>query len=540
MISLRRTGRKWLLRAACVLFAGTAHASCIGPQALAAQFRAHPSTENAVLLGSWFASQKQFPCAVETFRKARKADPQSAQLDYLEGLALLGEGNAPEALPLIKESIRLEPQVIKPHLVLASLYAQSGDHTQAEEQWRQALAIDPASEAALEGLSGDLLAREDYAGVIALLRTAPRTERLAINLARALGIYDYLDDAAKVLTEAMQLSPHSLDLPKAMTVVLVKMRHYGEAIDLVQATADAHPDDVDAHVELFRILVLTNHFDRARPLAPRLLALRPHDSEVLYLCGIVDRAVGDNVQAKAHLQAAVAIDPNFFNSRYNLGMVLVLLHEWEEARENLEKAIALDTPVPEVHFELAKALKGLGETERATQEMKLYQQLKKADETALEAAAAAAQGDKDLEDGKLDSAAQHYREAVATVPANAVYKYKLSIALRQAGDMAGERAQLEEAIKADPRLAGAQNELGYLLAREGNAEAALEHFRMAIQAAPAWTEAWINLAGELAAVGHFSEARDAVAKALSLDPTNADARELSEQLARDPAAHAHP
>ncbi len=533
---LHQGGTKWVLLATCLGSVGAAHAACNGPQAMVARLRVHPTTENAVTLGSWYASNKQFNCAVETFRGALKADPQSAQLHYLEGLALIGGGRAGEALPELKESVRLDSQVIKPHLMLAYLYEQAAKHNDAEEQWKQALAIDPNSVTALEGLSGDLLAREDYVGVIVLLRSAPRTERLAINLSRALGTLTYLDDAAKALTEAMQLSPHSLDLAEAMTVVLVKQHRYEQAIKLLQSTADDHPDDVDAQVQLFRILVLTNHFDRARPMAARLLPLRPHDSEVLYLCGIVDRAVGNTVQAKARLEAAVAIDPNFFNSRYNLGMVLVLLHEWKEAKENLEKAIELDAPVPEVHFELAKALKGLGESERAGQEMKLYQQLKKADESALEAAAAAAQGDKDLNDSKVEDAARRYREAAEEAPVNAVYKYKLSIALHQAGDLAGERAQLEESVKLDPKLAGAQNELGYVLSRAGDADGAVEHFRMAVQAAPAWAEAWINLAAELAVVAHFPEAREAVAKALVLDPSNAQARELSDQLARDPAA----
>jgi tetratricopeptide (TPR) repeat protein len=381
-----------------------------------------------------------------------------------------------------------------------------------------------------------LLSRKDYAGVIAVLHGAPRTERLAINLSRALGELNYLEDAAQVLTDAIQRAPESLDLPKAMTVVLVNMHRYEQAIRLVQTTADAHPKNMDAQFELFRILVLTNHFDRALTMEPKLLAWHPHDPQVLYLSGMVDRAVGKTQVAKAHLEESVTLDPNSFNSRYNLGIVLVLLHEWKEAKENLEKAIELDVPVPEVHFELAKALRGLGETERAAEETKTYQTLRKLDESKLEAAAASAQGDKDLEDGKTQEAATRYREAIESAPTNAVYKYKLSIALRQSGDAAGERAQLEQAIKIDPKLAGAQNELGYLLAREGDGAGAVVHFQMAVQAAPAWTDAWINLAGELAVISRFSEAREAVAKALALEPDNAQARELNEQLSRDPSA----
>src|ERR1039458_5254771 len=58
----RGRGAKWILLAACIGFAGSAHAACTGPQAIVARVRAHPTTENSILLGSWFASHRQLEC----------------------------------------------------------------------------------------------------------------------------------------------------------------------------------------------------------------------------------------------------------------------------------------------------------------------------------------------------------------------------------------------------------------------------------------------------------------------------------------------
>lgn len=526
--------------AGCLGLAGSAHAACNGPAALVARLKAHPSSENAISLGGWYASHKQFDCAVETFRAALKSDPKSAQLHYLNGLALLALRRGPEAQAEIEESTRLEPGVIKPHLLLASIYQQQGNEKAAEEQWHLALKIEPASEPALEGLSAALLAREDYPQTIMLLRDAPRTERLAINLSRAFGQLGYLNDAERVLKEAMQAHPESIDLTRAMTVVLVRMHRNGEAIKLVSDTAKAHPNNIDEQIELFRVLVLLSQFEKARPMAAKLLAARPHGSEVLYLCGIIENEDGNPEQARTHLEESIKIDPDNNDARYHLGVVYVQLHQWQPAVDNLQKAIELHIPLPEAHFELAKALRGLGQADLAAQEMKTYQQLKKANEAAIAAESAAALADKDLETGKTDEALAKYREAVQGVPENALYHYKLSVALRKTGDSDGERAQLEQALKLDPKLAAAHNELGFLLARAGEADAAVEHFKLAVQYAPAWTEAWVNLAGELAVLSRFSEAREAVAKALTLDPENADARALNDQLARDPAAQEKP
>jgi len=510
--------------------------SCVAPPAMAAKLHGHPSSEESIALGGWFATHKQIGCAVDTFRVALKSDPKSAQLHYLEGLALVEDGRPAEAVSALMEATRLEPQVLKPHLLLAYLYDRGGKEPEAEVEWKKVLAIDPHSVEALEGLSTALLAREDYVGAVQLLRSAPRTEKLSIALSKAYGLLHLLDQAHEVLTEALQERPGSVPLACAMSVVLVKQARHQDAVNLLQATVDKNPGNPEAELQLFRLLVLTNHTEQAKTLGSTLLARHPHDPELLYLNGVLERTLGDYPRAKGHLLEAVALDPNFSSSRFNLGVVLVALREWKEGEVQLEKAIALGATEPQVHFELLKALRGQGETERSQAEMKLYQQLQKADEAALEARVNASQGDKDMEAAKFQDAILHYREAVQGAPESADYKFRLAIALDQSGDKDGERVQLDEALKIDPDFPGAQRQLALMLREKGDGAGAIEHLRLAVHASPAWVKAWINLAAVLAENARFAEAREAVATALRLDPKNAEARELSDQLERDPAA----
>ena len=530
------TGATGILLAALIGSSGGAFAACIGPPAMVAKLQAEPTTENAIILGSWFASNKQFDCAIDTFRSAQKADPQSADLHYLEGLALVGAGQPAAAIQPLQDAIRLKPDAIDPHLLLANLYDQSGLKVETDEQWKAALAIDPTSETALDGYSRSLAERRDFISVIGLLQHAPRTETLAIRLAQAYGLLNYLDDASRVLHEALKLAPDSVALASAESVVLIKQGNNDEALTLLEHADEQNPDDREANLEYLRILVRTEHRDRARPLALKLLAQTPHDPEVLYLNGVLDHEVGDDSTAKAHLEEAVAQVPDFSYSRYHLGVVLVSLHEWKEAKENLEKAIALGAADPKAHYELGKTLHALGENSRAGEEFKLYQDQRKSEDDRGAAVAHAAEGDKALEAGQLQDAIADYRKACDLAPGSAVDKFKLATALHKAGDAEGERTQLEQAVKLDPKLAGAQQRLAILLARVGDSPGAVEHFQMAVYAAPGWVEAWIDLAAELAVEAHFSDAREAASMALRLDPTNAKARKLSDQLARDPAA----
>jgi Flp pilus assembly protein TadD len=497
---------------------------------------ARATVENSAVLGSWYASHEQYPCARETFQAGLKADPGSAQLHYLLGLSMVAAGHPEQALPEIRKSAELDPHALKPHMLLATIYDQMGNTDKAESEWRRALAIDPKAEPALDGLTALLMKRRDYADVIQLLENAPRTEKLSIALARAFGLLNDADAAEKVLNQALAEHPGSMSLQQAMLVVLVKQRNYEVAIRLARSLAEAHPGDTDAELDYFRLLVLRNHVDEAAPLGAKLLEARPKDPEILFLNGLVKRSTGDYAQAKALLEQAVALQPDFNHSRYELGNTLLLLKEWPEARQQLEKAIELGTNDPEVHFALAKALRGMGDAEAAAAETRKYQQMKKDDEDRLEAAESIAQGDAALNSGDSSKAISLYKEALEQQPANPNYHFKMAIALDHASDSAGARQELEKAIGLNPSLPGPHNALGSLLSRSGDPEGAVNQYRAAVTAAPGWPEAWISLAAELAVTRQFSQARQAVAKALELEPQNQEARELQDQLARDPAA----
>ncbi len=253
--ALARSAKRGILVATLLVLADAAFAApaaspakpaCAGPQQLVAILATHPTTENAVLLGSWYASHNKFSCAVDTFQAALKREPSSAQLHYLTGLALFGGGHEPEAIAQIQQATRLDPTVIKPHLVLAELLDRAGKNADGEEQWKQALAIDAASAPALEGLSTDLLLSKNYAAVIKLLDPAPRTEPLAMNLARAYGLIDSQEQAKQALADGLKVTPKSLPLARALAAALVRQHRFEDAIKLLNQALVDHPNDPDA------------------------------------------------------------------------------------------------------------------------------------------------------------------------------------------------------------------------------------------------------------------------------------------------------
>ncbi len=528
--SMHPTFSKAVLIFAAVLAAVPCLHACTGPPVLEAKLRAHPDADTYTELGDWFGDRNQYPCALEAFQKALQLEPGSAKLYYLVGLTIYASGHPEDAIKPLGQSIYLMPEVLKPRLLMASALEQVHRPREARVEWEAALRIDHLSIEALDGMGKSLMAQGDYPSAIELLKDAPRNETLTLDLAVAYGKARMLDQAVDVLTQALKRNPSSMPLTTALVTVYVNQVHYENAVNLAAKTARAHPGNFEAQKLYLRVLVLDGDFAPARPLARKLLAAHPHDFDCLYLSGILENQGGEFAAARTHLEAAIDLDPNYYNAHYNLGLVLAELKDFPAAKEHLEKAIALGATEPQVHFKLSTVLRALGDKEGAQQQLILYQQLNQAKINRTLAASKSAEAAKEQAAGNLQKAAALYREASDATPDDLPLAFKLALALEGSGDTASERTVLERVIKVDPTFALAQNQLGYLDTQTGDSASAEEHFRLAVQAAPGYTQAWISLAATLGMENRFPEAQEAVASALKLEPSNSAALQLRKDL----------
>jgi tetratricopeptide (TPR) repeat protein len=521
-------------------------AQCKPPAKLDPGSEKSPSASAYLNLGTWFAEHRQFDCASKAFRSALELDPSSAKINYFLGLSLYSSHQVEASLGPLQKSVALDAAAMQPRLLLAEVLKQLGRSSEAEDQWRAVLKLDPASTAALDGLCNSLIDKSDPTPAIDMLLAAKQkrglTTDLTLDLARAYGVAQMLDDAGATLKEALAKSPNgpsSLRLTHALATVYVRQERFQDAETLMKAYLDRHPAELDAQVFYLRILVLNEDHAKAIPLGRKLLALAPHNFDALYLNGILDRETGAYEAARDHLREAVALQPDDYSARYNYGTALLQLHDAAGAKEQLQKAVALDESQADAHFQLALALRALGEKQEAQEQMKTYQQLSSSDAARAQAATEAELAAQKLAAGDAQQAVNLYRRAVSETPQDPMLNYRLSTALRQAGDADGERAALEQTVKIDPTFALAQNQLGYLDFHSGAYPSAEGHFRQAVESAPAFTGAWMSLAATLASEGRLPEAREAVASALRLDPKNAQALQLAQDLhaADDSAEH---
>lgn len=115
--------------------------------------------------------------------------------------------------------------------------------------------------------------------------------------------------------------------------------------------------------------------------------------------------------------------------------------------------------------------------------------------------------------------------------------------LLQAGDFPAAARQFAAALRVEPALVVAQNDLGNALLRLGRTAEAAEHYTAAVRLQPQLPEARYNLGNVLARLGRLPEAEGQYERALALNPAYAEAHyNLSvvlAQLGRGAEAEAH-
>ncbi len=115
-------------------------------------------------------------------------------------------------------------------------------------------------------------------------------------------------------------------------------------------------------------------FDRARSLLDTYLSAQASDARALFDRGYVEDAQNHDDSAASYYQKAIAADPNQFESRLTLGLILARQGKQQEAHEQLEAASKLDPnpPNPAAKAQAFRALAQLdcsGNPDAAKQEL---------------------------------------------------------------------------------------------------------------------------------------------------------------------------
>ena len=338
------------------------------------------------------------------------------------------------------------------------------------------------------------------------------------------------------------------------------------------AALQSKPNDADAYGEVGNLLLAAEYFDAAEPfylhaaaLAPgdarwpyylghvyknraapdkaiasfeRVLQLRPGDIPTLVWLGNVRLDQGQPDRAEPLFDQAIAAQPTLVAALFGAGRAALAKRDYARAVDRFERALAADPRATIVHYPLALAYRGLGDTANAEAHLRQRGDVEVAPPDPLMVAlrdvlrssrAEEERGERALNNRDFDGAVRHFKAAVASAPDNASIHQKLATALSLRGDTNGAIAEFEEAIRRDPRFAQAHYSLGVLLAQQGRVPEAAGHFAAAVAADPAFPAARYAYALALAQTKRYEEARKQFAEGAARFP---DHKEFGEALAK--------
>ena len=230
-------------------------------------------------------------------------------------------------------------------------------------------------------------------------------------------------------------------------------------------------------------------YDAAKPGLLHYLQSHPDDARARYDLGFIDAANDDQKSAEAEYRKAIAADPQQFESRLALGLMLAQRGDNSEAHEQL-KAAAGATPAPPNPALQGQALRALaqldvtmgdkGDPVEARQAM--VDALKISPESAgdllLTARIAAASGDPDTEQAA-------YRRLLARQPDSVEGLAGLAHILVQLKRYDEAEPLIRQALTRIPDDPGLNMQLASLLAAEGRPEESLSALEKLHTASPA-------------------------------------------------------
>jgi tetratricopeptide (TPR) repeat protein len=337
----------------------------------------------------------------------------------------------------------------------------------------------------------------------------------------------------KLLQAALLRAPKSFDANHQLGQFYCHSKKYAQAIPLLANAFQIDSGNLPNSYDLALAYLGNAEAERARDQARKMLS-NANSSEAHRLVGDLDERLGDPLSAVREYEQATRLDPSEQN--YFLWGTELLLHR------AAQPAVEIFTKGLKSHPDSARMLTGLGAALFASG---AYNEaaLRLCDASDLKPADPAPYlflGKIEKESPEaLPCSEEKLSRFVAIQPANALANYYYGLILvkrskgsKNASDVERAKSFLVKAVQLDPKLAGADLELGILHVESGDFAHAVAAYEMAIATNPQLGEAHYRLALIYKRIGEETKAQKEMQTYKQIQKADADAREREQRELR--------
>jgi tetratricopeptide (TPR) repeat protein len=512
--------------------------------------------------GMAFEENGEMDKALEAYRKVLNVDPGQSKLASLVASLLIRQEDFPEAIDVLKDAIKANPNDAEPYHQLAFIYAKYlKKMDQAVDYANRAIALNPRDIEAYQRLCEiELAAGQEQKALGALDRAAKVRSDDASFWTRLGKLYaavlftpdsqpkpDELKRVNEIFKKAAENAGDDPAILKDVADYYASSQQLKEAIPLYLRVIELQPDDANAQQKLATGFILTNQRGKAVELLEQIIKEHPEKYQPYDLLAQVlddearslqrdnrlDEAKVKFAKVAANYEQSLLINPNHAGTYLRLAELLIgPLKDPERGVKFLAEARRRFPGAPEIVYYLAIAQREAKQTQRAV--------------ATFEEALREAQLDQDNEivnakfyfnyavtaeqAGLYEKAADLLRKSIAFDPANSAEAYNYLGYMWADHNMHLDEAKemIERALEIEPNNGSYLDSLGWVEFRQGKFDQALAHLLRAVEKMEREDPIVFEHIGDTYLKLHrVPEALESWQKALALDPKN---KKLAEKI----------
>ena len=484
--------------------------------------------------------------AVLQAEEVLRRDPNSLEARRLLGriyLRVLGPSGGSQQGDVLRQATeqyeaiaRLGPKDLDARITLGRLYRLSSDFTKAEKVLKEALALEPESEAALTTLAFLYTDTSQFHAASELLEKATRRNPEPKLLAALGAAYEQAEDHEQAIQAYRKALERDKDNPQYLSALgrnLIYEEQYEGALVPYEAVAAAQPRNGNAFLRLGQIYRQLQKYDLALENLRKAGALLPESMEVPYNLALLHEAQGQTDEAIQEIQKVLGQTSKSDAKQYSprekanraiflerLGVLYRSAENYAAAEEtfrqmlesNQENVVRGATQLVETLRQAKELPRALAEAEAALRRFP--------EEPSLQRTHASLLG----ESGQGERASQMLRAMLQDKPGDR----EVLLTLAQVNERAKRYTEAEQAIAAAEKFSSRKEEKefvyflwGSILERQDKYDAAEEQFHKALAINPNSAMTLNYLGYMLADRGvRLEEAKGYIHAALEQDPHN--------------------
>src|ERR1041385_3465408 len=505
--------------------------------------------------GMAFEENGEMDRALEAYRKVLNIDPGHAQLATSVAGLLIKQEDYPQAIDVLKDTIKANPNNAEPYQQLAFIYLKYLKRTdQAIDYATRAIALNPADAEGYQRLVEiEVAAGQEKKALEVLDRAAKvrsndpafwmRLGKLYMAILFKSDSQPKPDELKKTNEIFKKATEHAGDDPgvlKGIADYYAASQQLKEAIPLYLHVLELQPDDANAREKLATGFILTNQREKAVEMLEQIIQEHPEkyqsydllaqvlddEARSLQRANRLEEAKAKFAKVAANYDQSLLINPNHPSTYLHLAELLLgPLRDADRAVKLLTEARRRFPGAPEIVYYLAIAQREAKQSQQAvaTFEEALHEAQLDEDDEVINAKFYFNYGAAAEQAGLYEKAADLLRRSIALDPANSAEAYNYIGYMWADHDMNLDEAEamIKHALESEPNKASYLDSLGWVEFRKGKFDQALSDLLRAAKGVEHDDPVVFEHIGDTyLKLNRVPQALDAWQKALALDPKN--------------------